>query len=48
MPVRGPPKYSATTAEITASEEARRSPVNTNGSAVGSVTVRAACAPLTA
>ena len=37
-PPIGPPKYSATSAEITASDEAIRSPVNRYGAAVGSVT----------
>src|SRR5215204_5577702 len=39
-PPRGPPKYSATRAEITASDEAMRMPVRMNGRAVGRVSVR--------
>ena len=37
-PPTGPPKYSAISAEITASDEAMRSPVKTYGVAVGRVT----------
>ena len=40
-PVCSPPKYSATTAAITASEDACRRPVKTKGSAPGRRTLRA-------
>ena len=39
-PFCSPPKYSATTAAITASDDATRRPVNTNGSDPGQRTTR--------